>query len=189
MSIYFHTITHSPVPTPLVRSYSASRSNSRLPVDDLSKARGLYLSLISPVPFSVLQACSFVVSSESILLLEFLSFNLVLHLNRKPSRLGWHPTTTTFDAFKLEHDKMSLMLSDNLAPQPVTDIFTSDTNIDRRKCHRTVPMKVLALGVGRTGTACMSSPGRLFACPWLTRLHHQLSALLLSVLDTSSATT
>lgn len=49
---------------------------------------------------------------------------------------------------------MSLMLSDNLAPQPMTDIFTDDTNIDRRKCHRTVPMKVLALGVGRTGTAC-----------------------------------
>jgi hypothetical protein len=49
---------------------------------------------------------------------------------------------------------MSLMLSDNLAPQPITDIFTDDTNIDRRKCHRTVPMKVLALGVGRTGTAC-----------------------------------
>lgn len=49
---------------------------------------------------------------------------------------------------------MSLMLSDNLAPQPMTDVFTNDTNIDRRKCHRTVPMKVLALGVGRTGTAC-----------------------------------
>jgi len=46
------------------------------------------------------------------------------------------------------------MLSDNLAPQPMTDVFTNDTNIDRRKCHRTVPMKVLALGVGRTGTAC-----------------------------------
>lgn len=49
---------------------------------------------------------------------------------------------------------MSLALSDNLAPQPITDVFTDDTNIDRRKCHRTVPMKVLALGVGRTGTAC-----------------------------------
>ena len=49
---------------------------------------------------------------------------------------------------------MSLALSDNLPPQPMTDIFTDDTNIDRRKCHRTVPMKVLALGVGRTGTAC-----------------------------------
>lgn len=53
---------------------------------------------------------------------------------------------------------MSLMLSDNLAPQPMTDVFTEDTNIDRRKCHRTVPMKVLALGVGRTGTACESIP-------------------------------
>ncbi|KAF7717513.1 P-loop containing nucleoside triphosphate hydrolase [Penicillium ucsense] len=50
---------------------------------------------------------------------------------------------------------MSLMLSDNLSPQPATDIFTSDTCIDRRKCHRTVPMKVLALGVGRTGTASL----------------------------------
>lgn len=49
---------------------------------------------------------------------------------------------------------MSLALSDNLAPQPITDIFTNDTNIDRRKCDRTVPMKVLSLGVGRTGTAC-----------------------------------
>lgn len=49
---------------------------------------------------------------------------------------------------------MSLVHSDNLAPQPWTDIFTEDTCIDRRQCHRTVPMKVLALGVGRTGTAC-----------------------------------
>lgn len=50
---------------------------------------------------------------------------------------------------------MSLTYSDNLAPQPITDVFTSDTCIDRRKCHRTVPMKVLALGVGRTGTASL----------------------------------
>lgn len=49
------------------------------------------------------------------------------------------------------------MLADNLAPQPMTDIFTQDTSIDRRQCGRKVPMKVLALGVGRTGTACMSS--------------------------------
>jgi hypothetical protein len=59
---------------------------------------------------------------------------------------------------------MSLALSKNLAPQPITDIFTNDTNIVRRKCHRTVPMKVLALGVGRTGTACEysnSKPGRI----------------------------
>ncbi|KAL5364693.1 P-loop containing nucleoside triphosphate hydrolase protein [Aspergillus floccosus] len=50
---------------------------------------------------------------------------------------------------------MSLIHADNLPPQPVTDIFTNDTCIDRRKCHRTVPMKVLALGVGRTGTASL----------------------------------
>lgn len=50
---------------------------------------------------------------------------------------------------------MTLTYSDNLAPQPATDIFTGDTCIDRRKCHRTVPMKVLALGVGRTGTASL----------------------------------
>ncbi|KAK9849029.1 hypothetical protein MYU51_014867 [Penicillium brevicompactum] len=48
---------------------------------------------------------------------------------------------------------MSLAHSDNLTPQPITDIFTNDTNIDRRKCDHTVPMKVLSLGVGRTGTA------------------------------------
>ncbi|KAL1967475.1 hypothetical protein VTN77DRAFT_3260 [Rasamsonia byssochlamydoides] len=50
---------------------------------------------------------------------------------------------------------MSLAHADNLPPQPWTDIFTDDTCIDRRKCHRTVPMKVLALGVGRTGTASL----------------------------------
>lgn len=40
-------------------------------------------------------------------------------------------------------------------PKPLTDIFTADTDIDRRKCHRVVPMKVLALGLGRTGTASL----------------------------------
>lgn len=38
--------------------------------------------------------------------------------------------------------------------RPLTDIFTSDTDINRRTCHRKVPMKVLILGLGRTGTAC-----------------------------------
>jgi hypothetical protein len=39
--------------------------------------------------------------------------------------------------------------------RPITDIFTpNDMTIDRSKCHRTVPMKVLVLGVGRTGTVC-----------------------------------
>lgn len=37
------------------------------------------------------------------------------------------------------------------------------TNIDRRKC-RIVPMRVLALGLGRTGTDCMS----LGPCPTLS---------------------
>ncbi|RAO65170.1 uncharacterized protein BHQ10_001182 [Talaromyces amestolkiae] len=48
---------------------------------------------------------------------------------------------------------MSLGHSSSLTAKPWTDIFTSDTCIDRRQCHRTVPMKVLVLGVGRTGTA------------------------------------
>lgn len=39
-------------------------------------------------------------------------------------------------------------------PKPVTDIFTHDTDINRRECRRVVPMRVLALGLGRTGTAC-----------------------------------
>lgn len=42
-------------------------------------------------------------------------------------------------------------------PKPVTDIFTADTDIDRRQCKRVVPMRVLALGLGRTGTACKST--------------------------------
>jgi hypothetical protein len=52
---------------------------------------------------------------------------------------------------------MSLSYSSSLTAKPWTDIFTSDTCIDRRQSHRTVPMKVLVLGVGRTGTACMSN--------------------------------
>ncbi|KAG9242749.1 P-loop containing nucleoside triphosphate hydrolase protein [Calycina marina] len=40
-------------------------------------------------------------------------------------------------------------------PKPITDIFTSDTDINRRECRRSVPMKVLLLGLGRTGTASM----------------------------------
>jgi hypothetical protein len=31
------------------------------------------------------------------------------------------------------------------------------TNIDRRKCSRIVPMRVLALGLSRTGTECWAS--------------------------------
>ncbi|CAH0054343.1 unnamed protein product [Clonostachys solani] len=39
--------------------------------------------------------------------------------------------------------------------RPITDVFTNDTDIDRRTCSRKVPMKVLILGLGRTGTASM----------------------------------
>lgn len=47
-------------------------------------------------------------------------------------------------------------------PRPLTDVFTADTDINRRNCTRTVPMKVLILGLGRTGTACPSRPPPLF---------------------------
>jgi hypothetical protein len=41
-------------------------------------------------------------------------------------------------------------------PKPSTDIFTTyETDINRRECRRVVPMKVLALGLGRTGTASL----------------------------------
>lgn len=43
--------------------------------------------------------------------------------------------------------------------KPITDIFTSrDTDINRRECRRIVPMRVLALGLGRTGTASVENP-------------------------------
>lgn len=41
-------------------------------------------------------------------------------------------------------------------PKPATDIFTNyETDINRRECRRVVPMRVLALGLGRTGTASL----------------------------------
>jgi len=30
------------------------------------------------------------------------------------------------------------------------------TNIDRRTCHRTVPMKIIGAGLSRSGTSCTS---------------------------------
>ncbi|KAI1124310.1 P-loop containing nucleoside triphosphate hydrolase protein [Nemania abortiva] len=45
--------------------------------------------------------------------------------------------------------------ADRYTKKPVTDIFTSDTDIDRRQCTRTVPMRALLLAPGRTGTASM----------------------------------
>lgn len=45
--------------------------------------------------------------------------------------------------------------ADQYSKKPVTDVFTNDTDMDKRGMTRTVPMKVLLLAVGRTGTACM----------------------------------
>ena len=44
--------------------------------------------------------------------------------------------------------------SSKYKPRPFTDVFTNDTDVNRRQCTRQVPMKVLILGLGRTGTAC-----------------------------------
>lgn len=54
---------------------------------------------------------------------------------------------------------------DQYTPKPVTDIFTADTDIDRRQCKRTVPMRVMCLGLGRTGTACEWLPKEREASP------------------------
>ncbi|KAH8803388.1 P-loop containing nucleoside triphosphate hydrolase protein [Xylogone sp. PMI_703] len=48
-----------------------------------------------------------------------------------------------------------MLFSRRYTRKPITDIFTSDTDIDRRQCTRVVPMKVLILGLGRTGTSSM----------------------------------
>lgn len=45
--------------------------------------------------------------------------------------------------------------ADTYSRKPITDIFTKDTDMDKRGRKRTVPMKVLLLAVGRTGTASM----------------------------------
>jgi hypothetical protein len=41
------------------------------------------------------------------------------------------------------------------------DVVTTD--IDRRYCSREVPMRVLALGLCRTGTLCMKYPLNIFS--------------------------
>ncbi|RDW92234.1 hypothetical protein BP5796_01628 [Coleophoma crateriformis] len=49
-----------------------------------------------------------------------------------------------------------MAFSAQYTPKPVTDIFTpKDTCINRRELKRTVPMKVLILGLGRTGTSSL----------------------------------
>jgi hypothetical protein len=47
------------------------------------------------------------------------------------------------------------MACQRYTPKPATDLFTSDTDINRRECRRVVPMKILALGLGRTGTSSL----------------------------------
>ena len=59
-------------------------------------------------------------------------------------------------------------------PKPSTDIFTSyETDINRRECRRTVPMKVLALGLGRTGTASVRTDLQEFG---FKDCYHMMSA-------------
>lgn len=54
-----------------------------------------------------------------------------------------------------ENEKASFpCFADQYSKKPVTDVFTNDTDMDKRGMTRTVPMKVLLLAVGRTGTAC-----------------------------------
>lgn len=57
--------------------------------------------------------------------------------------------------------------SSKYTPRPLTDVFTNDTDVNRRECTRQVPMKVLILGLGRTGTACTCpSSVALRECPY-----------------------
>ncbi|OCK74213.1 hypothetical protein K432DRAFT_311194 [Lepidopterella palustris CBS 459.81] len=65
------------------------------------------------------------------------------------------------------------MAFQSYTPKPITDIFTNDTDIDRRKCHRTVPMRVLALGLGRTGTASLRTALKELG---FTDTYHMMSA-------------
>src|ERR1700761_8644992 len=44
-------------------------------------------------------------------------------------------------------------------------MFNPDANIDRHKCHRTVPMEVLALGLSRTGTLSMQEALTILGYP------------------------
>ena len=59
-------------------------------------------------------------------------------------------------------------------PKPATDIFTPyQTDIDRRQCKRIVPMRVLALGLGRTGTASLRAALKELG---YTDTYHMMSA-------------
>jgi len=54
------------------------------------------------------------------------------------------------------HDSSVMAPFQPYTTKPSTDFFTNyETEINRRECRRVVPMKVLALGLGRTGTASL----------------------------------
>lgn len=53
-----------------------------------------------------------------------------------------------------EKGEMFPCFANTYSRKPITDVFTNDTDMDKRGQTRTVPMKVLLLAVGRTGTAC-----------------------------------
>lgn len=87
--------------------------------------------------------------------------------------------------------------ADTYSRKPITDIFTKDTDMDKRGRKRTVPMKVLLLAVGRTGTAC--KPNSLHQTIWASVPHRhklwilthisQLCARQCSISATSRPTT
>ncbi|KKA28573.1 hypothetical protein TD95_002916 [Thielaviopsis punctulata] len=64
------------------------------------------------------------------------------------------------------------MASQSYSRKPITDVFTSDTDINRRTCKRTVPMRVLLLGLGRTGTASIREAMRRLG---YTDTYHMMS--------------
>lgn len=95
----------------------------------------------------------------SFFLLSIRSFEFLPSLSSSPS-IFYHLLfcfTFTYrlviSSFRTHADTMAY--SAKYKPRPFTDVFTSDTDANRRECTRKVPMKVLILGLGRTGTACM----------------------------------
>lgn len=69
-------------------------------------------------------------------------------------KASWVPTV------KFYQSPSKIIISKNTMSRMQTlqekhpELFRPDLDIDRRKCTRTVPMQVLALGMSRTGTSC-----------------------------------
>jgi len=51
-------------------------------------------------------------------------------------------------------DKSKINKPKHTLEERFPEMFSPNRHIDRRHCERTVPMKVLVLGMCRTGTAC-----------------------------------